>query len=91
MLSLVAHVVGYKMIIGAHNTINVKCMWEVVSSSFGMADVGACHTIDAQRHVGSFTMFTWYGKCRRLQHCRCLEACGGCLTVWELMAPTTLL
>ena len=47
MLSLVAHVVGYKMIIGTHNTINVKCMWEVVSSSSGMEDVSACHTIDA--------------------------------------------
>ena len=46
-LSLVAHAVGYKMIVGAHNTVNVRCMWEVASSSSGMADVGACHTIDA--------------------------------------------
>ena len=69
MLSLVAHAVGYKMIVGAHNTINVRCMWEVALSSSGMADVGACHTVDAQRHVGGFTMFTWYGKCRRPQHC----------------------
>ena len=29
ILSLVAHVVGYKMIVGAHNTINVRRMWEV--------------------------------------------------------------
>ena len=42
MLSLVAHAVGYKMIIGAHNTVNVRCMWEVVLSSSGMSDVGAC-------------------------------------------------
>ena len=27
-------------------------MWEVASSSFGMADVGACHTVDAERHEG---------------------------------------
>ena len=47
MLSLDAHAVGYKMIVGAHNTINVRCTWEVVSSSSGMADVGACHTVDA--------------------------------------------
>ena len=46
MLSLVAHVIGYK-IVGAHNTVNVRCMWEVASSSFGIADVGACYTIDA--------------------------------------------
>ena len=25
---------------------------EVASSSSGMADVGACHIVDAQRHVG---------------------------------------
>ena len=52
LLSLVAHAVGYKMIVGAHITVNVRCMWEVPSSSSGMADVGAYHTIDAQRHVG---------------------------------------
>ena len=48
MLSLVAHAVGYKMIVGAHNTVNVRCMWEVASSSSGMADVGACHDVDAR-------------------------------------------
>ena len=47
MLSLVAHAVGYKMIVGAHNTVNVRCMWEVALSSSGMVDVGACHTVDA--------------------------------------------
>ena len=47
MLSLVAHAVGYKMIVGPYNTVNVICMWEVTSSSSGMADVGACHTVDA--------------------------------------------
>ena len=52
MLSLVAHVVGYKMIVGAHSTVNVRCMWEVALSSSGMADVGACHIVDAQRYVG---------------------------------------
>ena len=29
LLSLVAHAVGYKMIVGAHNTINVRRVWEV--------------------------------------------------------------
>ena len=58
MLSLVAHAVGYKMIVGAHNTVNVRCMWEVASSSSGMADVGACHTFDAKRHAEGFTKFT---------------------------------
>ena len=26
LLSLVAHVVGYKVIVGAHNTVDVRCM-----------------------------------------------------------------
>ena len=47
LLSLVAHAVGYKMIVGAHNTINVRCTWEVSSSSSGMADAGAYHIVDA--------------------------------------------
>ena len=46
MLSLIAHAVGYKMIVDAYNTVNVRCIWEVALSSFGMADVGVCHTID---------------------------------------------
>ena len=69
MLNLVAHAVGYKMIVGAHNTVNVRCTWEVASSSSGIADVGACPTVDAERHTGGFIMFAWYGKCRRSQHC----------------------
>ena len=62
LLSLVAHAVGYKTIVGAHNTVDVKCMWEVASSSSGMADVGACCIVDAKRHIGDFTVFTWYGS-----------------------------
>ena len=54
LLSLIAHAVGYKMIVGVHNTVNVRCMWEVASSSSGMIDVGACHAVDAQRHMGVF-------------------------------------
>ena len=56
MLSLVANAIGYKMIVGTHNTINVRCMWEVASSSSDMANVGACHTVDAQRYAGGFTV-----------------------------------
>ena len=46
LLSLVAHAIRYRMIVGAHNTVNVRCMWEVASFSSGMVDVGACHTVD---------------------------------------------
>ena len=29
LLSLVAHVIKYKMIVGAHNTVCIRHMWEV--------------------------------------------------------------
>ena len=32
---------------GAHNTVNVRCVWKVALSSSSMVDVGACHTVDA--------------------------------------------
>ena len=28
-VSLVAHAIGYKMMVGAHNTVDVRRMWEV--------------------------------------------------------------
>ena len=62
LLSLVAHAVGYKMIVGAHNSVDVGRMWEVLSNSTCMANDGAHNTVDAQRHVGGFTMFAWYGN-----------------------------
>ena len=62
LLSFVAHTVGYKIIVGAHNTVNVRCMWEVPSFSSGMVDANAYHIVDAQRHVGVFTVFAWYGS-----------------------------
>ena len=57
LLSLAAHVGRYKMMVGTTILFNVRCTWEVASSPFGMADVGACHTVDAERHAGGFTMF----------------------------------
>ena len=54
LLSLIAHAVGYKMIVGAHNTVCVRRMWEVLPCSLGIANDGAHNTVDAQRHVGGF-------------------------------------
>ena len=47
LLSLVAHVVRYKMIVGAHNIIYVRRMWEVLPYSPCMANDGAHNTVDA--------------------------------------------
>ena len=62
LLSLVAHAVGYKMMVGAYNTVCVRRMWDVLPHSPSMANDGAHNTVDVQRHVGGFTMFAWYGN-----------------------------
>ena len=46
LLSLVAHAVRYKMMVGAHNTIVVRRMWEVLPYSPCMVDDGAHNTVD---------------------------------------------
>ena len=45
LLSLVADVVGYKVIVDAHNTVDVRRMWEVLPCSPGMANDGAHNTV----------------------------------------------
>ena len=44
LLSLVAHAIGYKMMVGAHNTV-VRRMWEVLLYSPCMVNDGAHNTI----------------------------------------------
>ena len=62
LLSLVAHSVGYKMIVEAHNTVYARRMLEVLPHSPCMANDGTHNTVDAQRHVESLTVFAWYGN-----------------------------
>ena len=62
LLSLVAHAGGYKMVVDAHNTVCIRRIWKVLPYSPCMANDGAHNTVDAQRHVGGFTMFAWYGN-----------------------------
>ena len=47
MPSLVDHVVGYKMVVGSHNTVYVRRMWEVLPFSPCGANDGAYNTVDA--------------------------------------------
>ena len=104
LLSLVAHAVAYKMIVGPHNTVDVRRMWEVASSSFGMADVDACHTVDAQRHVGEpYCVFLvwelmapttlWMPRCmwEALPRLLGIGIDGARNTVGQISAPSTLL
>ena len=76
LLSLVAHAVGYMMIVGAHNTVYVRRMWEVLPYSPCMTNDGAHNTVDAQRHVGGFTLFAFEGAHN---------------TIGQTSTPTTLL
>ena len=52
LLSLVAHAVGYKMMVGGHNTVVARRMWEVLPYSPCMVNDGTHNIVDAQRHVG---------------------------------------
>ena len=62
LLSLVAHAVGYKMMVDAHNTVCIRRIWKVLPYSPCMANDGAQNTVDAQSHVGGFIVFAWYGN-----------------------------
>ena len=69
LLSLVAHASGYRMMVGAHNTVGCRMHVGGCVILFSMANAGAHNTVDAQRHVRSFTMFTQYSKFWCPQHC----------------------
>ena len=44
--------------------------------------VGAHNTVHAQMRLAGFTVFSWYGKCWRLQYCK--VNVGAHNTVWVL-------
>ena len=79
LLSLVAHAVRYKMMVDAHNTVCVRCMWEVLPHSPCMANDGAHNTIYAQRHVGVLPCSSGMG------------IDGAHNTIGQTLVPTTLL
>ena len=91
LLNLVAHADGYRMMVGTHNTVG--CTWEVTSSCSGMADVGTCYIVDAQRHVRFLSCSLATVNVGAHNTIDASEARGEpyriCL-VWELMVPTTL-
>jgi hypothetical protein len=45
LLSLVAHAVGCKTVIGAHNTVYVRRVWQALPCSSGMANDDAHNTV----------------------------------------------
>ena len=49
--SLVAHAVGYETVIGAHNTVYVRRMWQALLCLPSTANVGAYNTVCALTHL----------------------------------------
>ena len=47
LLSLVAHAVGYKMMVDVHNTVVVRRMWEVLQHLLCMVNDDVHNTVDA--------------------------------------------
>ena len=45
--SLVAHAVGYDMVVDVHNTVYVRRMWQTLPCSSGTANVDAYNTVCA--------------------------------------------
>ena len=80
LLSLVANAIGYKMMVGAHNTVVVRCMWEVLLYSPCMVNDGVHNNVDVQRHVGG-ALPCLFG----------MGVDGTHNTVGQMSAPTTLL
>ena len=59
LLSLVAHASGYRRMVGAHNNVGCRLYVGGYVILFRVWQMSApAYTVDAQRHVRSFTMFT---------------------------------
>ena len=43
--SLVAHAIGYETVVGAHNTVYVRRMWQTLSYLLDMVEDGAHNTV----------------------------------------------
>ena len=56
LLSLVAHADGYRMMVGAHNTVGCRMHVGGCVILFSMANAGAHNTVDAQRHGEPYRM-----------------------------------
>ena len=63
LLSLVAHAVGYKMIVGAHNTVDAQRHVRVFYRVLHVGQMTAPTTLLMPRGLwGSLTVFAWYGN-----------------------------
>ena len=66
LLSLVAHASGYRMMVGAHNTVGCRMHVRGYVVLFWVWQISVpTYTVDSQRHVRSLTMFTRHGKFQR--------------------------
>ena len=61
VLSLVSHAVGYKTVVGAHNTVYVKRMWQALPCSLGTANVGVYNIVYTLTRLEGCIVPIWYG------------------------------
>ena len=59
--SLVAHAVGYETVVGTHNIIYVRRMWQALPCSPGMAKVGAYNTVCTLTRLEGCIVPIWHG------------------------------
>ena len=59
--SLVAHAIGYEMVIGAHNTVYVRRMWQALPCSPGMANVDAYNIVCILTRLEGCIVPVWHG------------------------------
>ena len=61
----------------------IRVLPSLVAHAIGYETIVDVHnTVHARTCLAGFTVFAWYGKCRRPQHCK--ANAGGHNTVWVL-------
>ena len=59
--SLVAHAVGYETVVGAHNTVYLRRMWQALPCSPGTAKVGTYNTVYTLTRLEGCIVSVWHG------------------------------
>ena len=59
--SLVAHAIGYEAVIGTHDTVYVRRMWQALPCSPGATNVGAYNTVCTLTHLEGCIVPVWHG------------------------------
>ena len=81
--SPVAHVVGYETIIGAHNTVYVRRMWQALPCSPGTTNIGTYNTVHALTRLEGCIVPVWHDLVAPSYRC------AGYGWIWSLVSRLT--